>query len=131
MSARQLQQWLDVLPMILSQLNTVYMWSCRIVLVCIDYSFFVSRHRLIQRATLSKAIADSALLLEPLNAYFYTWNLLQTLEVEERSTCLRKIFKIYRRFSIWIVPLLYLAFTVAATIADLKLQVAIFDGEIK
>ena len=117
--------------MTLALLNTSYMWICRTVLGCIDFSFIVSRHKLIQRAIVLQAIANSALLLEPLNAYFYTWNLLQTLEVEERNTCLRKILKFYRRVSIFIVPLLYLAFTTGATIADLRLQVAIVDGDLK
>ena len=117
--------------MTLAQLNTVYMWSCRIMLVCIEYSFLVSRNRLIQREMLSKAIGDSALLLEPLNAYFYTWNLLKTLEIEERNLALRKTFKLYRSVSIWIVPLLYLVFTIGATIADLKYQVAIFEGDLE
>ena len=100
------------------------------MLVSLDYHVFVSKHKLIQSDELVKAIADTAILLEPLNAYLYTWNLLNTLEVEEINLFIRKTLKMYARVSIWIVPLLYLVFTLGATFADLKFNSAILNIDV-
>ena len=85
------------------------------------YSFTVSEHlssrNSLQTNLVLYALSNTAIDLEPLNAFLYTWNLLLTLELEEHNTWLRKTFKFYGRFSIWIVPLLFIVLTFASALA--------------
>jgi hypothetical protein len=46
----------------------------------------------------------TAYYLDPINVFLYTWQLLPTLEIEEINTTLTKMYRWYRKISIWIVP---------------------------
>ena len=74
-------------------------------------------------------MANTAILLEPLNAFLYTWNILLTLKkLEEHNAWLRKTYKFYRRFSIWIIPLLFIVLTFVSAFAEYKIYEAEFQA---
>ena len=54
--------------------------------------------------------------LDPLSVFLYTWQLIPTLESEEKSHQLVKVYKIYRKTSIWILPFVLISFYVSNSI---------------
>ncbi len=47
---------------------------------------------------------NTAIDLDAINVFLYTWQLIPTLQIEETNSCLAKIYKYYYKFSIWTVP---------------------------
>ncbi len=47
---------------------------------------------------------SSAIDIDPVNVFLYTWQLIPTLQIEETNSYLARIYKYYYKFSIWTVP---------------------------
>ncbi len=45
-----------------------------------------------------------AYFLDPVNVFLYTWQFLPTLEIEESNATMSKIYRWYRKISVWVVP---------------------------
>jgi hypothetical protein len=45
-----------------------------------------------------------AFLLDPVCIFVYTWQSLPILELEEKNWLISRVYKYYRRITIWIVP---------------------------
>jgi hypothetical protein len=65
--------------------------------------------------TISSMLAN-AFILDPVNVFLYTWQFLPTLETEESNTTMSKIYRWYRKISIWIVPAAFVGIFVALEI---------------
>ena len=63
---------------------------------------------------------NSAVDIDPVNVFLYTWQLLPTLQIEETNSWLAKIYKYYYRFSIWTVPFGFLGLYVGNAVLDAK-----------
>ena len=58
----------------------------------------------------------TAIDLDSVNVFLYTWQLIPTLQVEETNSCLAKIYKYYYKFSIWTVPFGFLGLYVGNSV---------------
>ena len=69
----------------------------------------------------------NAFFLEPINIFLYTWNFLAPLESEEHNTIVKKFYKNYKLYSIWIVPLAFMSLLIAIVITDGKYNAAFYS----
>jgi len=46
----------------------------------------------------------TAIDIDPVSVFLYTWQLIPTLQIEETNSCVAKLYKYYYKFLIWTVP---------------------------
>ena len=99
-SAHHNKNWVEMLPLICLQLNTVFIWLCAGCVQVGYYRYTISNQYQISGSVFrNAALADLlsfAYLLEPVNIFLYTWTFLPTLESREESQLLKRTYKLYR-----------------------------------
>jgi len=63
---------------------------------------------------------QTALFLEPINIFLYTWRFLQTLEAEERNQLIKAIYRWVAIITISLIPISFYCVYAALVIADMK-----------
>ncbi len=120
------------MPLILTQLNTIFMWTC---LGCDQMGVFrlvLSDQQQIIGTTYREFAINSllafAIYLDPVNVFLYTWQFLTTLEVEESNPILSRMYRWYRKISIWILPASLIVIFVAIVITYGIFVQYLYDG---
>ena len=67
--------------------------------------------------------------LEPITVFLYTWQFLQTLEAEEISTRMKKVYRWYKLITIWLVPAVFLGLYIAVVLTFTETYVCFFDSK--
>jgi hypothetical protein len=120
-SAYKNQNWLEMLPLIFTQVNTVFMWTCTGCSQVNFYKYFVSGQLQIHGSTFRDyaigGVLESAFYLDPVNVFLYTWQFLPTLEIENSNTTMSKMYGWYRKISIWVVPAAFVGIFAGIVIA--------------
>ena len=62
----------------------------------------------------------SAIYIDAVNVFLYTWQLIPTLQIEETNSYLARIYKFYYKFSIWTAPYGILALYVSSSVLNAK-----------
>ena len=58
----------------------------------------------------------TAIDIDPVSVFLYTWQLIPTLQIEETNSCLAKIYKYYYKFSIWTVPFGFIGLYISSSV---------------
>ena len=107
------KQLIQSLPLLLSQLNTAFIW---IFFACEQVGVFylsITGEHLIKgdihgfRDETLTVLLDTAIVLEPLNLFFYTWRFWATLEKEETNRHLKSFYFWFAWSSICLIPAAY------------------------
>ena len=59
---------------------------------------------------------NTAIYIDAVNVFLYTWQLIPTLQIEETNSYFAKIYKYYYKFSIWTVPFGFLGLYVSNSV---------------
>ena len=121
-SAYRNKNFIEMLPLLFSQLNSLLIWIC---LFCSEIGYYYSStSRVLQvKGDLFRNISiryfiGYADFLEPITIFLYTWQLLEALEERQTNPLFKKINKWYRKISIFLVPSLFLSVFIAIVIVN-------------
>ena len=102
----------EALPLLLSQLNTVFIWICMTAYSIGVFNFRINQNALLKEgdnlAVRDKTIVyflSEAVVLEPFNIFLYTWRFLEFLEKEGEILCLQKFYRLFAYLTIILIPL--------------------------
>lgn len=115
--AKKYRNFKQMLPLIGTQLVTIYIWTCQGCVLTGYYRLIVSNQRQVQGDTYRnffiRLILNFSIYLDPVGVFLYTWQLIPTLMIETKHRLLSKIYYYYHRASIWIVPITFLVLYVS------------------
>ena len=132
-SAVQTNNWRSMIPLITTQLISVYIWTCQACLFIGYYRLVTSGesqiHGSIFRNYFLATIMSTALDIDAVNVFLYTWQLIPTLKIEETNSYLARIYKYYYKFSIWTIPFGFLVLYVSNSVLEGKYYSLIQDPQ--
>ena len=105
---------LETLPLLLSQLNSCLIWGSLAAYMIGYFNGGINGTQLMKgslgdmRDLIITGFLENMTLLEPLNLFMYSWRFLKELEHESTSPALKKFYKWFAIFSIWIIPAAFL-----------------------
>ena len=101
---------IETLPLLFSQFNSCLIWGSLAAIKIGQFNYGINGNELIRGNTGSKRdliiteFLISMTYFEPLNLFLYSWRFLRELEHESTSPALKKFYKWFSIFSIWIIP---------------------------
>ena len=110
------RKFLDALPLLATQLNSTFIWSCLAAYQVGYYNHFTNGTYLLRasydslNSRLIRTYLNTFIYLEPLNLFLYTWRFLDQLEQEEPNKVLKLVYKWFARVSIVFLPICFLCF---------------------
>ena len=113
------KQIIESLPFLASQLNTAFIWVCLASYTTGVFNLYTNGNRILNgknyglKDFVIQQFLLQAIKLEPLNIFLYTWRFLKILEVEEENNILRHAYRWFARFTIVVVPLMFIAVLLA------------------
>ena len=133
----QKRQFIQALPLLLCQLNTVFIWGC---FSAEKIGYF--NHQINQSQTLKgnfygirDSIIENILLeagwLEPLSLFLYTWRFLDVIEKEEENWLLKRFYMWFSTVTIICMPLGFYSIYATYVIEAGLQQYYVFSGQIK
>ena len=108
-----------MIPLIATQLVSVYIWVC---IGCLQVGFYrevTSGQQQLKGPYgyyIKNSILNNSIYLDPLSVFLYTWQLIPLQQSEAKNTFLATTLRYYYKYSIYIVPvevlLLYFSYSV-------------------
>jgi hypothetical protein len=108
------KRFIETLPLLLSQFNSCLIWGSLAASSIGVFNYGINGTELIRGniGSMRDLIITRFLLnmtyFEPLNLFLYSWRFLRELEHESTSPALKKFYKWFSIFSIWIIPACFL-----------------------
>ena len=107
------KEFVAMLPLIVSQLNSALIWSCTACAEVGNFNYKINRTPFLSgdvtdfRDTAIKFFLINAINLEPLTLFLYTWRFIATMEREEQNKSLKIFYRWFSVLSISLLPLFY------------------------
>ncbi len=121
-SAYKSKKWIEMLPLLLVQLNTVLIWTCTIWLMILEYYYYDTPGYYIRGNVFRKSALNFflkfILFLEPVTIFLYTWTFLSTLERGAKNTYVKEGYKWFARLTGVTIPVIYLGLFAALCISE-------------
>jgi len=125
---------IEMTPLLLSQLNTAFIWTCNALYRAGALILFINGHSFLRgylhsfRNESIECLLAMAIRLEPLNIFLYIWRFLATLEREEENLTMKKVFRWFARLSIVVVPLANYGLFAALVVEQAKEESYFYAG---
>jgi len=122
-----------MIPLIATQLITVYIWTCAACVQLGYYRVITSGETQVHGSDFKiyffPSLLSDAVEIDSVTVFLYTWQLIPTLLIEETNSCLAKLYKYYYKFSIWTVPFGILGLYVSLSVFNAKYDQLIEDPQ--
>ncbi len=121
-SAYKNKNYLEMLPLLVIELNTVFMWTCigyyqiGSYLDKVNGGTFIKGSEFRQGA-ISELLGD-ANTLEPINIFLYSWRFLATLERHAFNACVKRFYRWFAVIAGFAIPLIYYGLFAALVITE-------------
>ena len=108
------KRFIETLPLLLSQFNSCLIWGSLAASFIGRFNYDINGTELIRgniggmRDLIITEFLLNMTYFEPLNLFLYSWRFLRELEHESTSPALKKFYKWFSFFSIWIIPACFL-----------------------
>lgn len=125
----------ESIPLLLSQLNTSFIWACLACNAVGFYNFSINTTHILKenvfgfRDDAISILLLTAVNLEPLSLLLYTWRFFGTLQNEEENPKLRLVLKIVSWFTIILLPASFYAIFAAEVVEKAKYEEFLYQGK--
>ena len=129
------KQLIQTLPLLAIQFNTTFIWSCMLIERVRYFVLEINGQQSGHGNTHSfgyyakSTFLGTALYLEPLNLFLYTWRFLASLESEEENRHLKIAFQLVSLFFIIVLPALFIAIYAAFVILFSRAEFFLEEGQ--
>jgi hypothetical protein len=121
-SAYKNKNYLELLPLLFIELNSVFMWTCMAYYEIGCYSnedgdAYVIKGSHFRQGAIGELIGFT-IILEPINIFLYTWRFLATLEWNALNPCVKRLYRWFAVITGFAVPLTYYGLFASLVISE-------------